>query len=146
MKNLKFKKLDEKAITPTRATCGSCGYDLYALTENQITIFPNQRELIHTGIAIGLEDLNTVALIYARSGIATKFGIIPANCVGVIDADYRGKIMVTLTNLSDKSYIINPNDRIAQMVTAPVFLPDLVEVDDLDDTSRGDSCFGSTGV
>jgi dUTP pyrophosphatase len=146
MKSLKIKKLHKNAITPTRATSGSCGFDLYALTDEPIIIMPSQRELIHTGIAIALEDYHTVALIYARSGIATKFGIIPANCVGVIDADYRGEIMVTLTNLSEIPYTINPKDRIAQMVISPVLLPELIEVEDLGDTSRGKSGFGSTGA
>lgn len=146
MTELKIKRLNKNAIIPTRATEGSCGYDLHAFTDEAIIIEPKQRKTIHTGIAIALPNINSVALIYARSGIATKFGIIPANCVGVVDSDYRGEIMVTLTNLSDSAYSINNGDRIAQMVITPVYLPQLIEVDELENTLRDKSGFGSTGV
>lgn len=86
-----------------------------------------------------------VGLVYPRSGLASKFGLIPSNCVGVIDSDYRGEIMVSITNLSQSVYCMKPFERIAQLVFAPVFLPDLEETDTLSETERGMGGFGSTG-
>lgn len=144
MKQLLIKKLRETAIIPTRATEGSAGYDLYADIAEEITIHPHQRMKIPTGIAIGLEESNVVALIYARSGLATKHGITLSNCVGVIDSDYRGEIIVGLINSSNTSYTIQPGERIAQMVLTPIYTPELTAVEELSDTKRGDGGFGST--
>lgn len=142
---LEFCKTDSRAKTPFRATEGSAGYDLYALLEQPITIAPGERVRIGTGIAISIPSSEYAAFVYARSGIATKHGIIPANCVGVIDSDYRGEILVTLTNIGKDQYTVEPFERIAQMILAPVCLPELREVPMLDATERGTDGFGSTG-
>lgn len=144
MLELQIKKLRATATIPTRATTGSAGYDLYADLEQPVTIAPNQIVKIPTGIAIGISTENIVALVYARSGLSTKYGITLANCVGVIDSDYRGEILVALTNHSSESYTIQPNERIAQMVLSPIYLPKLTEVVELEETSRGEGGFGST--
>jgi len=142
---LNFRKTDPRAKAPTRATAGSAGYDLYALLPEPLTIWPGERRVVGTGIAIALPSNELAAFLYARSGLASKHGIIPANCVGVVDSDYRGEILVTLSNLSDLPYKVEPFERIAQMVVAPVLLPELCEVDSLDETERGEGGFGSTG-
>ncbi len=142
---LKVKKLHTGATLPTRATQGSAGYDLYACLDKSVTINPGQTVKIPTGIAIALPDSNYVALVYARSGLSVNFGIALANSVGVIDSDYRGEILVALVNNSQTAYTIEPQHRIAQMVITPVVLPDLEQVDDLEETVRGSGGFGSSG-
>lgn len=142
---LKICKLHQNAVLPKRATDGSAGMDLFALLDQPICIKAGQRELVPTGIAIALPSNKYVALIYARSGLAVKKGVTLSNCVGVIDSDYRGEIKVGLINLSDQDCIINPQDRIAQMVITPVELPEIQVVSELDKTCRGTGGFGSTG-
>jgi dUTP pyrophosphatase len=142
---LLIKKLDEKAVIPARQTQFSAGYDLSACCGEPITVKAGQTVKVHTGIAMEIDgDRNTVGLIYARSGIATKFGIAPANCVGVIDWDYRGELIVALHNSSQDDFVINHGERIAQLVLAPVFTPEVEEVGELSDTARGEGGFGST--
>jgi len=145
MSILKIKKLRENARVPFRATAGSAGMDLYACIGEAITIAPHEIKLIPTGIAIALESAEYVAYLYARSGLAIKHGIAPANCVGVIDSDYRGEVCVGLINQTTEPFVIEPNERIAQMVISPVILPEIEVVDELDDTDRGAGGFGSTG-
>lgn len=145
MSILKIKKLRENARVPFRATAGSAGMDLYACIDEAITIAPHEIKLIPTGIAIALESAEYVAYLYARSGLAIKHGIAPANCVGVIDSDYRGEVCVGLINQTTEPFVIEPNERIAQMVISPVILPEIEVVDELDDTDRGAGGFGSTG-
>lgn len=145
MSVLKIKKLNDGATVPNRATNGSAGMDLYACIDSDIVIKPQERALIPTGIAIELESADYVAYIYARSGLAIKHGITLSNCVGVIDSDYRGEIKVGLINLSDTPYTITSNERIAQMVISKVELPQIICVDELSDTKRGNGGFGSTG-
>ncbi len=142
---LKIKKLRENATLPTRGTKGSAGADLYACIEESVTINPGDLKLIPTGVAIALPDSSAVAYLYARSGLGVKHGICLANGVGVVDSDYRGEIMVGLCNVSGEPYTIEPNERIAQMVISPVIIPELVEVEKLDETDRGEGGFGSTG-
>lgn len=142
---LKIKKLNEKAHIPFAATSGSAGMDLYACLEEEITLQPGQRALIPTGIAIALPSSDYVAYIYARSGLAVKSGITLSNCVGVIDSDYRGELKIGLVNLSDKSYTISDGERVAQLVIAPVIVPDIEVADELDATDRAAGGFGSTG-
>ncbi len=142
---LKIKKLDPRAVLPTRATPGSAGMDLYALLDAPLTILPGQRAGVPTGIAIGLPSPETVGLVYARSGLATKHGLTLSNCVGVIDSDYTGELRVGMVNLSDEPYTIEPGERIAQLVIAPVLLPAVEEAAELEKTARGDGGFGSTG-
>ena len=145
MSVLKIKKLRDTARIPVRATPGSAGMDLYACLDAEVTILPHDIAVIPTGIAIELESADYVAYIYARSGLAIRHGVAPANCVGVIDSDYRGEICVGLVNQTNAPFTVMPDDRIAQMVIAPVILPEIVEVDALGKTDRGEGGFGSTG-
>ena len=145
MSVLKIKKLRENAKIPFRATEGSAGMDLYACIDAPVELRPHEIELIPTGIAIALESPRYAAFIFARSGLAIKHGVAPANCVGVVDSDYRGEVCVGLVNQTNESFIIAPDERIAQLVIAPVDLPDIEVVDALDDTERGAGGFGSTG-
>lgn len=142
---LKIRKLREDATIPRRATEGAAGMDLYACIDENITLAPQQLVIVPTGIAIELPDSGCAAFLYARSGLGVKHGICLGNGVGVIDSDYRGEVCVGLCNVSDKPYVIAPGERIAQMVIAPVFTPDVVEVSELSDTQRGAGGFGSTG-
>jgi len=142
---LKIKKLNDHATIPTRGSDGAAGLDLYACLDAPITLEPRGLYKIPTGIAIALPDKNTVALVFARSGLGVKHGISLSNAVGVIDSDYRGEIMVGLCNLSDDSYTLQPNERFAQLVVMPVLGMEVVQTDDLGDTSRGEGGFGSTG-
>ena len=145
MSVLKIKKVRENAKIPFRATDGSAGMDLYACIDEAVEIMPHEIRVIPTGIAIELESADYVAYIYARSGLAIKNGIAPANCVGVIDSDYRGEICVGLLNQTEKAFTVNPEERIAQMVISPVILPTIEVVDELSNTQRGAGGFGSTG-
>ena len=146
MKELKIKKVRENAKIPTRATVGSAGMDLYACIDEPITLNGGGKAVIPTGIAIGLDSPEYAAFVYARSGLAIKHGIGLLNSVGVIDSGYRGEICVGVINQLKEPYTIEPFERIAQMVIQPVALPELVEVDDLDETDRGAGGFGSTGT
>lgn len=142
---LKIKKLKPNAKIPKRATNGSAGMDLYACIDDSITLAPGQLAMVPTGLAIELPDNTLAAFLYARSGLGVKHGICLSNGVGVIDSDYRGEICVGLCNVSDKPYVIAPDERVAQMVIAPVITPEIVEADELGDTQRGEGGFGSTG-
>ena len=142
---LKIRKLREGAKIPRRATSGSAGMDLYACIDEPITLAPGQLAVVPTGIAIELPDNTCAAFLYARSGLGVKHGICLSNGVGVIDSDYRGEVCAGLCNVSDKPYVIEPVERVAHMVIAPVLTPDIIEVDELSDTQRGAGGFGSTG-
>ena len=143
---LNVKKLTPSAILPTYGTTGAAGADLYALPEGDpITILPGQTVMIHTGLSMAIPD-GYVGLNFARSGLASKRGLAPANKVGVIDSDYRGELMVALHNHGSEPQIVNPGDRVAQFVIVPVMTAAFVEVDSLDDTARGEGGFGSTGI
>ena len=139
-----FKKLDPRAKIPTYGTNYSAGADLRALIDNPITIMPNESVLVHTGVAVSI-PIGYVGLVYARSGISCKRGLAPSNKVGVIDADYRGEIMVSLHNHGTTAQTIEPYERIAQMVITPFIHCEYAETDNLDDTERGSGGFGSTG-
>lgn len=142
---INFKKLDARATVPMYGTRFSAGADLRAVLDAPVTIKPGESVLIHTGIATAIPE-GFVGLVYARSGIACKRGLAPSNKVGVIDADYRGEIMVSLHNHSTVEQTIAPNERIAQMVITPFIQCEYEEVNDLDDTERGAGGFGSTGT
>ena len=142
---LKVKKLREDAVLPVRATAGSAGMDLHALVDTPVTLQPGQRAMIPTGLAIALPSPDYVALVFARSGLAIKKGVTLANCVGVVDSDYRGELKVGLINQSDEPYTVEKGERIAQLAVMPVYLPVVEEADDLDETERGQGGFGSTG-
>ena len=145
MLTLKMKKVRPGAIIPKRATSGSAGLDLCACTENEVVLKAGERTVIPTGIAIAIENNETAAFVYARSGLGIKHGISLSNGVGVIDSDYRGELRVALYNESDTDYVIHDGDRIAQLMVLPVVQPTLEFVDELDETERGAGGFGSTG-
>lgn len=145
MTDIKFKKLDESATTPTRGSEYAAGYDLYANNKNAIKILPGETQKIPTGLAFELPD-NTFGAIFARSGLATKNGLAPANCVGVCDSDFRGEYIVALHNHSKETQFIYQGDRIAQLILMPFIPMNLIEVDELSDTVRGAGGFGSTGM
>src|SRR5699024_1990065 len=138
-------KIGKEIPTPFYATPGSAAMDLHACLEQPITLLPGGRTVIPTGIAIALPSPDYVALVLARSGPGIKHGVIPSNCVGVIDSDYRGAIMVEPHNSGESEYTIQPGDRIAQMMVVPVIQAQLRMVDELDETERGAGGFGSTG-
>ncbi len=140
---IRFKKLDENAQVPTYGSLAAAGADLYALEGADLQ--PGQSVLIHTGIALEIPE-GYAGLIYARSGLATKRGLAPANKVGVIDADYRGEIMVCLYNHSTQPQRVDAGERVAQLVVTPFLRVDFEEADDLSDTHRGAGGFGSTGT
>lgn len=142
---VKIKKLNENAKMPTYGSPYSAGADLYACIDNEITIKPNETVLIKTGLAMEL-SCGYVALIYARSGLATKRGLAPANKVGVVDSDYRGEIMVALHNHSTVPQTVSKDERIAQMVITPYITAEFTEADTLNETIRGEGGFGSTGT
>ena len=142
---VRIKKLTDRAIIPTYGSVGSAGGDLYSAEEKDVLIAPNQTVLIGTGLAVEIPD-GYVGLVYARSGLATKSGLAPANKVGVIDSDYRGEVKVALHNHGTQAQIIRHAERIAQMVITPVLTPAYVEAAELDDTQRGIGGFGSTGT
>ncbi len=141
---LNVKKLNPDAIIPSYGSQHAAGADLYALTEGTLTVKPNETVFVHTGLALEIPD-GYVGLIYARSGLACKRGLAPANKVGVIDSDYRGEIVVALHNHSDEAQTVENGERVAQLVIMPYLTADLTEVDELSDTERGAGGFGSTG-
>ena len=138
------KKLKEEAIVPTYGTDFAAGAELYACLDEAVTIAPGETYLVKTGIAMEF-PAGYAGLVYARSGLATKKGLAPANKVGVIDADYRGEIMVPLHNHSKVDAVIEPKERIAQMILTPFLTAQSTVEDELSDTDRGESGFGSTG-
>ena len=141
---LQIKRVREKAVLPERATPDSAGLDLRACTDGESCILPGETAVLPTGLAVALPQ-GSVGLVFGRSGLGIRHGIVPANAVGVIDADYRGEILVGLTNHSAESYIVAPDERIAQLVVLPVLTPPIQEVDTLSETQRGAGGFGSTG-
>ena len=138
------KKLRKEAILPTFGSKEAAGADLYACLEAPVTVEPGKTAFIPTGLAMEL-PAGYVGLIYARSGLACKRGLAPANKVGVIDSDYRGEFIVALYNHGEQPQVISPAERIAQLVVTPVLMPEYVETDSLSDTKRGEGGFGSTG-
>ena len=142
---LKIKKPHPAAILPTYGSAGAAGADLYALPEGDpIVINPGETVFIHTGLSMAIPE-GYVGLNFARSGLAAKRGLAPANKVGVIDSDYRGELMVALHNHGDVPQTVEPGDRVAQFLIMPVVQARFCEVDELDETDRGAGGFGSTG-
>lgn len=142
---INFKRLNNNATVPTRGSEYAAGYDLYAAIDAPIIIHPHCTEKIGTGLSFELPE-HTFAAIFARSGLATKQGLRPANCVGVCDSDYRGEYIVAMHNDSDIQKTIEPGERIAQMVLMPYVEMQFKEIEELSETKRGDGGFGSTGV
>lgn len=142
--NINIKLLNKNAKIPTKGSEYAAGYDLYANIGEVIKISPHTTKKIGTGIALELQE-GTFGAIFARSGLATKKGLRPANAVGIIDSDYRGECIVALHNDTDSEMYVEPNERIAQLVILPFILANFIEVDELSDTKRGNGSFGSTG-
>ena len=143
--DVRIKKLRENATVPTYGSEFAAGADLYAAIEEAVTIEANETKLIPTGLAMEIPT-GYAGLVYARSGLASKRGLAPANKVGVIDSDYRGEVMVALHNHGTKAQTIEAGERIAQMVIAPFITANFIESETLEDTVRGAGGFGSTGT
>jgi dUTP pyrophosphatase len=144
MEPIRVKKLKENAMMPTYGSAEAAGADLYACLTEPITIKPGESVFVPTGLAMELPR-GYAGLIYARSGLACKRGLAPANKVGVVDSDYRGEFMIVLHNHGSATQTVEHGERIAQLVITPVFTPGFTEVDELTDTLRGGGGFGSTG-
>lgn len=142
--NINVKKLNNTAIMPTRGHEGDAGFDLYACLDEPITIGAGKTVKVPTGLSIAIPD-GYFGAVFARSGLATKQGLRPANCVGVCDAPYRGEYIVALHNDSDEDRVVNPKDRIAQLIIMPFLTAQFNLVSELDETERGVGGFGSTG-
>ena len=142
---VKVKKLDDRAILPTYGSAYAAGADLYALVDGEsLTIAAGETVLVSTGLSVEIPE-GYVGLIYARSGLATKKGLAPANKVGVIDSDYRGEVKVALFNQSGKEQSIAAGERVAQLVIAPYLAVEYQQAEELSDTARGAGGCGSTG-
>lgn len=145
MSVLKIQLLRPQAQAPRRQTPGSAGYDIHACLEEAVTIGPGECRAIPSGFAMELADAGLVGLIFARSSLGTRHGVVPANCVGVIDSDYRGEVQVCLRNQSQQPFVVQPGDRIAQLVILPVQTPEVELCQQLGESQRGAGGFGSTG-
>lgn len=143
-KIVNIKKLNPNAIIPTYGSEYAAGADLYACLDEPVSINPGETAFIKTGLCMEV-PVGFAGLVYARSGLSCKQGLAPANKVGVIDADYRGEIMVSLHNHSKEARTVRSGDRIAQIVITPFLAADFIEADELSDTVRGEGGFGSTG-
>ncbi len=143
--NINVRKLKENTIIPTKGTAHAAGYDLYYSGENSVIIRPGETVMLGTGVAYEIPD-GYAGFVYARSGLSTKQGLRPANCVGVVDSDYRGEVMVALHNDGKETRMVNYGDRVAQIVISEHLNYSIQVVDELSDTERGAGGFGSTGV
>ena len=143
--DINIKKLNENATIPSYGSEFAAGADLYACMDEPVTIAAGETQFIHTGLAIEI-PAGYAGLVYARSGLACKRGLAPANKVGVVDPDYRGEFMVAMHNHSEAPATIEPGERIVQLVITPFLTPDFEETDELSDTVRGEGGFGSTGI
>ena len=144
MNMIRVKRIKESAILPTYGSREAAGADLYACLEAPVTIGPGESVFIPTGLAMEIPQ-GYAGLIYARSGLACKRGLAPANKVGVVDSDYRGEFMIVLHNHGSLAQTVQHGERIAQLVITPVFTPGFAEVEELSDTERSGGGFGSTG-
>ncbi len=141
---IKVKKLKPNAILPTYGSIEAAGADLYACLDAPVTVEPGETVFVPTGLAMEI-PVGCAGLIYARSGLACKQGLAPANKVGIVDSDYRGEFIVVLYNHGKESRTVSGGDRIAQLVVTPVLTPGFYEVQELSDTQRANAGFGSTG-
>ncbi len=142
---IEIKKLNDTAMLPTRGSEQAAGWDLYSNNEEQITIKAHETVMVGTGLSMAIPN-SYFGAIFARSGLATKQGLRPANCVGVVDSDYRGEIIVSLHNDTNEDKVVNPHERIAQLVIMPYLAVEFDEKETLDETERGTNGFGSTGL
>ncbi len=145
MPTIAVKKLDERAVLPTYGSEYAAGADLYALLDEELVIMPGETKFVHTGLAMEVPE-GYAGLVYARSGLASKRGLAPANKVGVVDSDYRGELMVALHNHSSEPQKVQVGERIAQLVITPFLKAEFYESENLSETVRGVGGFGSTGT
>ena len=143
---LTFKKLDPRAIIPSRATPGSAGLDLCACLDEPVTLAVGEIKMIPIGITAQPDSNDIALLIYPRSGLSSKFGVSLANCVGVVDSDYRGAWFVPLINHGTAPFTVEHGMRIAQMIPTRILMPEIEVSDELSDTERGEGGFGSSGI
>ncbi len=143
---LKFKRLDEKAVIPSRATAGSAGLDIYACLDEPVTIESGEIKMIPAGITAEPDSADIALLIYPRSGLASKYGVTLANCVGVVDSDYRGEWLIPLINNGRQPFTVEHGMRIAQLIPTKILMPEIEVSDSLSDTGRGEKGFGSSGI
>ena len=144
MADVKIKKLNPNAMLPERGSTEAAGYDVFACIDETIMVLPHSTVKIPTGLAFSIPKEHFLG-VFARSGLATKEGLRPSNCVGIVDSDYRGDVIVALHNDSDEIRYIEPNEKIAQLILIPYVAWDIKEVNELDETKRGGNGFGSTG-
>lgn len=142
----KFPALNSAMTHPAYASLGAAGLDLRANIAEQLVLKPGQVVMVETGYAVFLEDPNYAAMLLPRSGLGHKHGIVLGNLVGLIDSDYQGELKISLWNRGDKDFVVEPGDRIAQMVIVPVVQAEFVLTEDFADSGRGDKGFGSSGV
>ena len=145
MIKVRIKKLHECAVLPKRGSSFAAGYDLYSCIESPVEILPGETKMIGTGLSVEIPE-GWFGAVFARSGLASKQGLRPANCVGVCDSDYRGEYTVALHNDSAEIRTVNSGDRIAQLVFLPFGEAEFEEADELSGTERGGGGFGSTGT
>ena len=143
---LRFKKLSEKAAIPSRATPGSAGMDICACLDEAVVLAPGEIKMIPTGLTADTDCTDVAMLIYPRSGLSTKFGVSLANCVGVVDSDYRGEWFIPLINHGKSPFTVEHGMRIAQLIPTKVIFPEVEICDSLTDTDRGSGGFGSSGI
>lgn len=142
--SVKIKKLRQEAVIPVYGSEEAAGADLYACEGGEVSVEPHQTVMIHTGLAVEIPK-GYAGLVFARSGVASKRGLAPANKVGVVDSDYRGELMVALHNHSEETAVVGDGERIAQLVIVPYLTAVFEEAEELEDTRRGEGGFGSTG-
>ena len=143
---LTFKKLDPRAVIPSRATVGSAGLDLCACLEAPVVLAPGEIKMIPIGITAEPDSDDIALLIYPRSGLSSRYGVSLANCVGVVDSDYRGAWFVPLINHGKEPFTVEHGMRVAQMIPTRILIPDIEVSDELSETERGNGGFGSSGI
>lgn len=143
---LRFKKLSEKAVIPSRATPGSAGMDICACLDEAVVLAPGEIKMIPTGLTADTDCTDVAMLIYPRSGLSAKFGVSLANCVGVVDSDYRGEWFIPLINHGKAPFTVEHGMRIAQLIPTKVIFPEVEICGSLTDTERGSGGFGSSGI
>lgn len=143
---IRFKKLDPKAVIPSRATAGSAGMDICACLDKSVTLAPGEIRMIPTGLMAEPDETDVALLIYPRSGLSSKFGVSLVNCVGVVDSDYRGEWSIPLINHGDKPFTVEHGMRIAQLIPTRIIVPEVEVCGELSETDRGAGGFGSSGI
>lgn len=143
---LTFKKLDPRAVIPSRATVGSAGLDLCACLEAPVVLAPGEIKMIPIGVTAEPDSDDIALLIYPRSGLSSRYGVSLANCVGVVDSDYRGAWFVPLINHGKEPFTVEHGMRVAQMIPTRILIPDIEVSDELSETERGNGGFGSSGI